>query len=207
VKLRDGERPEEALAFFDAALEVTKGTFAPALRGKGILMMQVDKDPEAALQYFLRGLEIMPSNVPLLRTTAIQLIGAGPFPSPEVQKQVMGYLTRALELEPNNVPTLIAASLAKLQYYQDMKGAEVLLKKAADICLPANRYTKGRCYRLLGHMYYDKAQNARALDAFNCALRFGSDEPTTLVSYAAALAAVKGNTREALEEAEVYFTR
>jgi tetratricopeptide (TPR) repeat protein len=69
------ELREEALACFDEALRLTNGRFAPALRGKGLLMSQgPDKDTTAALELFLQGLSVMPESVALLRTTAMHLL-------------------------------------------------------------------------------------------------------------------------------------
>lgn len=195
----------ECFDLLDEALEVSGGKYAPALRGKGILKATVDNDPEGALTYFLRGLDCMPTNVPLLRTAAMFISTREAQPTVDMQRQALSYLDRALSLEPNHVETLIATALLKLKYAQDQKAAIVLLKKAATVCNVWHALTKSRCYRLLGHIYYDRGANKRASDAFACALRLVPTEPVALVAYAATVASMSPHGQH--EEAEKYFAQ
>lgn len=206
---------QEALSLLDEALRLTRDSFGPALRAKGLLLAHGwhghAPDPTGALKLFLRGLDVLPSSVTLLRTSAIHLLlhmplgkaratgeaGKGGGPGQQQSKeqespgheQLVAYLTRAIALEPNDVPTLVACALCRLRRGQaeDGQAAEALLRKAAQAA--SSPTERARCLRLLGLMHYDQQQLDKAADLFRSALKAQPSDPVACVALGACLAA------------------
>ena len=179
--------------------------FSTNTQGKDVTTKNLNK----ASELFRYGLHLMPNNVALLRTTAMHLLACMPLSTKQaqgVQRRVLSLFDKALELEPTHLPTLIACALAKVQCFQDTKGAEIMLQKVLSITKATtgahrsnsacHKQYRALAYRLLGHLYYDVANHEAAQTAFKSSLRQQQQQqqqdddvhdPHTMIGYAAAL--------------------